>query len=273
MRGIILVSTVFTLCVLKAYSVDLIEVQKGHRTSFEIANKMHSNCNSVPVWYNLACPRHSDLVFQGHGIGTTLKEASSEAWGAVFRNAGMSGTRIVGSELEDIMTSGPGGRNNTVYTRSFGQGTLEKQYSPLFRVLAVYETPGACRDGYYHSYILVAIRQKRNIRLSYPRNFGAAVRSLVFPGWGQIYKGDHRAGVEFLTVISLSAAASVLLWKYSDYCNHKARLARTENARSVYERRCNITFYSSAGAAVLFGITYTGNIFHARSITGIPRLR
>lgn len=68
-------------------------------------------------------------------------------------------------------------------------------------------------------------RKRLNISLSPKTRFKAAVRSAVFPGWGQIYSGDKIKGAFFTVGYTTLGVLSVFAIK--DYINEKNDFDRT----------------------------------------------
>lgn len=113
--------------------------------------------------------------------------------------------------------------------------TFSQKLSGLYRITAHLE-------GYenYHSSVLLSGREATtiDIKLAPKTRFKAAARSLIIPGWGQIYSGSKTKGV-LLTMGTVAAGvtAGLLQSHFTDDRNDYNDLRDKFNAtRSVEER-------------------------------------
>lgn len=90
------------------------------------------------------------------------------------------------------------------------------------------------------------------------RRTGAAFRSLLLPGWGQLYKGDRAKAVAFgLAAGAVTAATAVADLRRAaareDYLATRGSEAEIAEAYDVYDRRYRLSSTLVRGAAVVWG--------------------
>lgn len=236
------------------------------------AIKGFSICKS-PEWYNISGLRISDCYYQSHGMGRTSADALSQAWGAVISSIGASHTSQIESRLSDIQKSTNGIRIDSTSIESISQGTVFNDGSRIFKIVELFQTTDPCEDGLYHAYLLVCLSNFNcACTIQYPSNTAAVCRSVILPGWGQIYKGKTKRGIRFSTFSLALAGGAVTSFILSSQNQTRAANARTDPTRQHYTSWRDGTYYCGIGLSVCFAGVYIWNIFDAKNTRGIPKL-
>lgn len=87
--------------------------------------------------------------------------------------------------------------------------------------------------------------------------WGAVWRSAVFPGWGQIYKGEKKKGIKLAVIEGFLIGGAYLTWQMSEQAKDKYLSATNqENIDKYYNEANQYHFannYLTIGAIALWG--------------------
>ena len=113
-------------------------------------------------------------------------------------------------------------------------------------------------DNGYTSWVLVSIPKLNP--LSPPSSFSPIWRSLLLPGWGQLYKEETFKGVSFMTLTLGGVAAGFIFNQLSIDAHNSAKSSRTQARRDFYnnDAKNNSTYsnisFISAGVVYAWGL-------------------
>ncbi len=115
--------------------------------------------------------------------------------------------------------------------------------------------------GGYNAWVLVSIPKKNP--LSPPSSFSPIWRSLLLPGWGQLYKEQSFKGVSFMTLTIGGIAGGLVFSQLSDDAAKNALAARTQPRRDYFNQDKKDNASYSTICFIAGGLFYAWNVVDA----------
>jgi len=122
-------------------------------------------------------------------------------------------------------------------------------------------------------YALGAITSNRIKQLEYSSNYGmnAGFRSILIPGWGQLYKKEKKKGFLFMGIEAVAIGNIIFAQSRYNYNNNRAAETPTMDVREEYNKRaedCLLYRNISIGVAAT---TLIWSVIDAVATDGAPR--
>ena len=161
---------------------------------------------SQPEWV-LECPKegYRDFYFCGFSIDRDYNLAQTKA----IENAVLKIQRIYSVKVDLKLDKSPNLDKSSVVINLKG----EEQKIPL-RLVDTYFTRV---NNYYKVWVLIAVPKPEKIAKREPSDLDAAIRSIIFPGWGQFIKGRPDRAIFFIAAETISAGLTMYFSKNSNY--------------------------------------------------------
>jgi len=114
---------------------------------------------------------------------------------------------------------------------------------------------------YSDAYVLVSI--PKSVPLSPPNSFSPVWRSMLIPGWGQLYKEETFKGISFMTLFLGGVAGGFIFSALSEDATNKANSSRTQIVRDFYNNEAkNYNTYSTI-SFITAGVFYVWSLVDA----------
>jgi hypothetical protein len=231
-----------------------------------------SECDP-PGWIQNPPLIEKSCYWIGRGSGSTIEAATSAAWSHVFSQLAMSNVASIQATMDVVQRETNGELTDSVINHIRAEGALSSDGRQLFKVMQTEQTPSTC-DGKYHYYLLLCVPASGcKCTQIIPSTTGAVLRSVVLPGWGQMYKGRPRKGVAFLSTAAIFAGSSFVFSMLSAQNDARAENARTADVRSYYTSWRDGTYYASIGFGIAAGGIYVLNVFNAKNLRAVPTFK
>lgn len=110
----------------------------------------------------------------------------------------------------------------------------------------------------YEAWVLVSFPKKHPV--SPPSSFDPIWRSLLVPGWGQLYNGETFKGFSFMTISVAGVATGIICSALSQDSYSQALASRTQARRDYFNNLSNLqstistVSFISAGAAYVWSL-------------------
>lgn len=107
----------------------------------------------------------------------------------------------------------------------------------------------------------------REFDLSYPTPRHAAIRSAVLPGWGQLYNGEERKGILYISVGVVLLASSFATYNdaQKSYEDYRSGGQQNSNLYDDYSNKITLTWVLAGAYLVLWGSSVYDAAHHATS--------
>ena len=124
-------------------------------------------------------------------------------------------------------------------------------------------------------YVLIRIPRKReyaNMAISKPYGVSPIWRSIIIPGWGQIYKKEKTKGYLILSSEALLVASTIIFRVIGSNYNQKAvNYSYDEDQRKIYEKNADRAYLIANTSMIIGGVIYLYNIIDVISSEGEPK--
>ena len=165
---------------------------------------------SQPVWV-LGCPKegYRDFYFCGWSMDHDFKSAQAKA----IENAVLKIQRVYSVKVDLRLEKSATFDNSRVVISL----KSEEEKIPIRLADTYYQRLG----NYYKVWVLIAVPKPEKIAKREPSDLDAAIRSIIFPGWGQFIKGRPDRAIFFIAAETISAGLTMYFSKNSNYSNYK----------------------------------------------------
>lgn len=229
-----------------------------------------------PPWLRGIFPKQSNQTYYFktmQGYGANSFEARQNAIAGLIGDVARSqGVTVQGT---DIMKTLSQNRNGRIYEHSSLQSTYRLNFDTFdtaFEIVDEYED----RKGYY-LFFEVAHNPERvafdKIELTADYKGAALWRSMIIPGWGQMYKRSTGKGLTILALEAVSAVGIVVCHNQSNSYYNKALVERNMNLREAYQDKSTTYRHVRNGCIAAAGAIYIWNIVDALTAKGAKRYK
>jgi hypothetical protein len=241
-----------------------------------IALSCQVQADNRPPWMRGDMPPRSNDSYYfkvTSGEGTSLSRARNNAILALVGEMARSqGVRITGRDVLRSITS----QTNRQYSEETTQSSTYNIETDAFR--ACFEMVDEYVEGRV-CWVLFAVANNPDWvqfdRIEFTTNYNgyAFLRSMIVPGWGQMYKHSMAKGVTILSLELVSVAGIFVCDNLSSSYYHKALGEHNSGVREQYMDRHASYRNIRNGFIVAAGAVYVFNIVDAISAKGAKRYK
>jgi hypothetical protein len=221
-----------------------------------------------PEWVNKTPSGYLNDYFVGKGSSSGSKtEASQKAFEdaivSIIRNSSIQVKYSQDDKVLSTQTS-KGDEVNYEEVRKSAQELQITGESKTIKGLKEVETYYESKNNNYVAWVLVNL-PKRNPLLPPPR-FSPVWRSILLPGWGQLYKDETFKGLSFMTLIIGGIAGGFVLSELSKSSTDNANSSRTQVRRDFFNNEAkNYNTYSIV-SFIVAGVFYSWSLIDAIAV-------
>jgi len=241
-----------------------------------IASFCQARADARPPWMRGDMPPKSNDSYYfkiTSGEGTSLTRARNNAVLALIGDLARSqGVTIKGRDILNSITS----QNNREYSETTTQRSTynieTEAFKACFEIADEYIEDNVC-------WILFEVAKNPD-RVQFDRvqfttnyNGSALLRSMVVPGWGQMYKRSMGKGVTILSLEVVSVAGIFVCDNLSNSYYNKALAEHNNGVREQYQNRSTSFHNIRNGFIVAASAIYIYNIVDAISAKGAKRYK
>ena len=253
--------------------VVLISLFAGGCTTFSGKILVQSSEKETPEWIRDRPRGYENEYFVGRATRiasrddaremaiATVKKEIAERQAGELDSAGSSVKR--GVHNDQVWT------DVSVQVNSSAKDVSLKGLEPFREYWEEYEfyRNGRLEKTLYDYYVLLRFPKPLSAKRSPPTSFGALWRSMLVPGWGQIYKDETAKGIAFFAAEGVAITAGVLLQKLSNTYERRSFQAQTQATRDLYYERALTYYRLGIGLTVLAAVIYFWNNLDALGTT------
>ena len=236
-----------------------------------------------PRWmHSVPVPSNNSFIYTvERSVGSSLKEAREGCLSGLLQGAGFEKGGSVTSDYkthDEEHSVSVNGHSQDVSESHFIANSVIKGKEVQFQGMKIDEYWERGDDGRYYLTTLFARSQIDrtpdfdNVCLTSQYGLRGLWRSVIIPGWGQLYKGSTLKGGLILGGTALSVAAIIYTdCMRADYNNTIGKTHNADNKREYANRRDNFTTGRNICIGVL-GALYVYNIVDAIVAPGARRI-
>lgn len=210
--------------------------------------------NAQPKWFETIPEGYINDYFVGSAVSPASKSAAvqsaiEDAIRAIVRTG-----IIKVSSSEQYRNE----QNNNETVRKIAQELIIEGNSMTIKDLRLIESDTKeVKDG-FEAFVLVAISKKHP--KTPPSAFSPVWRSMLLPGWGQLYKQEKVKGISFLTLSLAGITAGVVFKQLQFDAENKALSSKTQLRRDYFNTKAKdfntycITSFTAGGVMYLWSI-------------------
>lgn len=223
---------------------------------------------SQPVWYYKVPAGYLNDYFVGRGYSANSKtEASQIAFEDAIKSIMRNHTITVNlseqystSSIDAVLDD----KNKSEVIRKTVQELSISGESKTIKNLKEVETYFEEKDNRYEAWTLVSLPKKNPI--TPPSSFSPVWRSVLLPGWGQLYKEETFKGLSFM-ILSLGGVAGGFVFnQLSHDANHNALSSRTQARRDYYNNESKNYNTYSAVSFISAAVFYSWSLIDAIAV-------
>ncbi len=211
------------------------------------------------------------------GIGSSslsLSDAKEQAIANVLSEIIMGGEITAKSQITTYQQQSTLGNLSEV-TREIQQTGRSTVIQGLQKEEEYWETIWKGSETIYRYWILMK-KQKPEYAgydLSVKQGYGFAPvwRSILVPGWGQIFKGENTKGIRLLGTEAILISTFLVSQNLSHNYSRKASLERDADRRTFYNRLSNRSYSIGMVSGLMAGVGYFYNVFDAITGQGVKK--
>lgn len=235
-----------------------------------------ASADKRPPWMRGILPMQSNQTYyfkimQGYGQ-TSLEARQNAIAGLIGDIARGQGVTVQGT---DIMKTLSQNQNSRIYEHSSLQSTYRLDFDTFdtaFEIVDEYED----KKGYY-LFFEVAHNPEQVVfdKIELTANYkGAALwRSIIIPGWGQMYKRNTAKGITILGLEAACVVGIVVCHNQSNSYYNKALVEHNMNLREIYQDKSTTYRHVRNGCIAAAGAIYIWNIVDALTAKGAKRYK
>ena len=178
-------------------------------------------------------------INQNNSVTVTSSEQFHTSSEEYFSNSGVT-TDIVTKAAKELSVSGE---------------------SQTIRGLKMVETYFDKYNNTYEAWVLVSFPKKNPI--SPPSSFSPVWRSMLVPGWGQLYNDQTFKGISFMTIAVGGVASGFICNALSNDSHSQALSARTQARRDYFNDLSNTQSTVSTISFISAGVVYVWSLVDA----------
>lgn len=133
--------------------------------------------------------------------------------------------------------------------------------SQTIRGLRTVETYFEKDGNVYEAWVLVSFPKEHPV--SPPSAFSPVWRSMIVPGWGQLYNGETLKGFSFMTIGVLGVASGIICSALSEDSYSQALSSRTQPRRDYFNNLSNLQSTVSTISLISAGVIYVWSLVDA----------
>lgn len=233
-----------------------------------------------PAWMRGDMPAKTNQSYDFRtmtGQGGTLTDARRDATMALLNELMQAqGVTVSGTEKVKMLSQSVDGKysDSSLFDSEYNIEYGNHRYA--FKAVDEYwELVG----GIYHCYILFEVAcnaaQVSFETVEYTTNYGvsAGLRSIIVPGWGQMYKRQTVKGVAILSAAVIGATGIVISDNQRASYRNKAEIATNVELRNSYQNKSNSWGNVRNGFIVGTAAVYVYNLVDAFASKGAKRYK
>jgi len=217
-----------------------------------------------PSWVSKTPEGYLNDFFVGRGIGTTKTEATQKAFEDAVISIMRNNTITVNYSENNRTVTEQRNIDETIRMDIVRKSVQELRFdgeSKTINQLKQVETYYEQGSSGYEAFALLSL-PKRN-PISPPSSFSPVWRSVLLPGWGQLYKDQTFRGLSFMALTVGGVAGGLVFNQLSVDAANNALASRTQARRDYYNQdKKNYNTYSII-SFIAGGVFYTWSIIDA----------
>ncbi|TSA26327.1 MAG: hypothetical protein D4R68_07580 [Ignavibacteriales bacterium] len=223
---------------------------------------------SQPEWVSKTPSGYLNDYFVGKGTSNTSKTeaarmAFEDAVISIMRNNTIVVDYSMNNKIYSTQTSVDDNTRMEVVRKAAEELKIDGN-SKTMKGLKEVETYYESNSNSYVAWVLVNLPKK--LPISPPSSFSPVWRSLLLPGWGQLYKEETFKGLSFM-VLSLGGIAGGFVFnQLSQDATNKANSSRTQVSRDFYNQQTKDYDTYSKISFITAGIIYLWSLIDAIAV-------
>lgn len=218
-----------------------------------------------PEWVNKIPPGYLNDYFVGKGTSSTSKtdaaqNAFEDAIVSIMRNNFITVSYSQDDKIISTQISKDDEATLEIIRKSAQELRIEGQ-SKTIQNLKEVETYYETTNSNYVAWVLVNLPKQNPI--SPPTAFSPVWRSMLIPGWGQLYKDETFKGISFMTLSLGGVAGGFIFAELSQDATNKALSSRTQETRDFYNNEAKNYNTFSTISFIAAGVFYAWSLIDA----------